>query len=514
MQGEWIRQPRSKTAVIFVHGILSSGGKCWRHENGSYWPELLKNETQLESLGIYLFTYQTGIFSGSYRLGDIVDALKEHMRVDDVLKSDRIIFVCHSMGGIVVRKYLVERATDLIEGKKEIGLFLIASPSLGTDYANWLKPLARLFGNAQANALRFVQGNAWLQDLDKEFTNLKEADKLKIRGKELVEDKFVVLKKLCLKQLVEPYAGAKYFGEPFKVPESDHFSIAKPASSRSIQHRLLCDFIEKCISKPPIDKNPASTVLNRFATKIQELATHDDLVVPQNVHDELREIADEVANQLIVKHRNITSAAGQTGTQVLFHGARGTGKILAARVLAHDLRKDLYRINFGAVLGQHPVETVRHLHQLFEDVMLKNAILLVDDAEILFGLQPSAKMGITHNSPTIISSVLGALEMRGNLILTTTKKPDLDEGLLSLATHIVEFPFPDAIIREHIWQRSIPRGLEVVEFDPKTLGQQYKLCGEDIQNAVCTAIAIAKREGHVYVTMKHFESAAAKFLTQ
>jgi alpha-beta hydrolase superfamily lysophospholipase len=106
-------------------------------------------------------------------LGDIVDALKEHMRLDGVLASDRLIFVCHSMGGIVVRKYIVERQAELIEAGKEIDLFLVASPSLGSTYADWLSPLAQLFGHAQADALRFVRDNNWLMDLDKEFVNLK-----------------------------------------------------------------------------------------------------------------------------------------------------------------------------------------------------------------------------------------------------------------------------------------------------------------------------------------------------
>jgi hypothetical protein len=69
MQGEWIRRPQGAASAVFVHGILSSGETCWRNDNGSYWPELLKNEPELGSLGIYVFTYETGIFSGSYRLG-------------------------------------------------------------------------------------------------------------------------------------------------------------------------------------------------------------------------------------------------------------------------------------------------------------------------------------------------------------------------------------------------------------------------------------------------------------
>jgi tetratricopeptide (TPR) repeat protein len=244
MPGKWIRRPQGAAAsAVFVHGILSSGETCWRNDNGSYWPGLLKKQPELGSLGIYVFTYETGIFSGSYRLSDIVDDLKENMRVDGVLASDRLIFVCHSMGGIVARKYIVERQAELIGAGKEIDLFLVASPSLGASYADWLSPLARFLGHEQADALRFVRNNNWLMDLDKEFINLKEGGKLKIKGKELVEDKFVILPKFWRRQVVEPFAGARYFGEPYKVPQSDHFSIAKPTDKDAIQHRLLCQFI-------------------------------------------------------------------------------------------------------------------------------------------------------------------------------------------------------------------------------------------------------------------------------
>src|SRR3712207_132643 len=104
MEAKWLRLPKAETSIIFVHGILSSGETCWRHPNGNSWSEILLDESDLESCGIYIFTYQTSIFSGSYRISDIVDALKEHMRLDNVSNANRLVFVCHSMGGIVVRK--------------------------------------------------------------------------------------------------------------------------------------------------------------------------------------------------------------------------------------------------------------------------------------------------------------------------------------------------------------------------------------------------------------------------
>ena len=244
MKGEWLRKPTASTTVVFLHGILSSGETCWKHENGAFWPELVKNQAELVAAGIYVFTYQTDIFSSTYSLSDVVDALRELLQLDEVLASKKLIFVCHSMGGIVARRFLVQQTVPLLEAQAEVGLFLVASPSLGSSYANWLSPLASALGHTQADALRFAQNNVWLNDLDKDFLSLKEAGKLAIKGKELIEDKFVTLKKLWRKQVVEPFAGARYFGEPVKIPHSDHFSIAKPENAQALQHRLLCKFIK------------------------------------------------------------------------------------------------------------------------------------------------------------------------------------------------------------------------------------------------------------------------------
>ncbi len=264
MAGEWIRRAQNQAAtVVFVHGILSSGEQCWRHKNGTYWPELLKNEPQIESLGIYVYSYQTSFSSGSYSLSDVVDDLKEHLiTLDQVLDRSQIIFVCHSMGGIVVRKFLVEREHDLLDRKIEVGLYLVASPSLGSDYANWLQPVARFAGHAQAKALQFSQDNQWLNDLDKSFQNLKESGRLTIRGKELLEDKFVIRKKFLLfrKHVVSPFSGARYFGEQIKIAGSDHFTIAKPANNKAMQHRLLLAFLNKrYINSPKSDVRHTTT---------------------------------------------------------------------------------------------------------------------------------------------------------------------------------------------------------------------------------------------------------------
>ena len=130
-KGNWLRKASNDLTVIFIHGFNSSE-ECWLNSNGTYWPELLKLENDLSSVGIYVFSYRTSLSSGYYSLGDVVDSLKEYLKLDSVLDFTKLIFVCHSMGGIVARRFLVQQRTDLVKrGLREVGLFLVASPSLG-----------------------------------------------------------------------------------------------------------------------------------------------------------------------------------------------------------------------------------------------------------------------------------------------------------------------------------------------------------------------------------------------
>ena len=83
MKAQWLRKPigTESGAVVFVHGINSSGDTCWLHKNGTYWPELLKNENEFNAVGIYVFTYETDFFSGNYNLSDVVERSHQDTRL-------------------------------------------------------------------------------------------------------------------------------------------------------------------------------------------------------------------------------------------------------------------------------------------------------------------------------------------------------------------------------------------------------------------------------------------------
>lgn len=242
----------SGTIVVFIHGVLSNGERAWMNGEGKTWPSLLAADPMLGYVGIYSFSYRTDLFSSTYSMGDVVDSIREFFTLDDLWGCNNVIFVCHSMGGIAARRFIVVNQTRFIEHNTKIGLFLVASPSLGSGYANAGAFLARMLRHAQADILRFSQSNHWLNDLDREFMSLKESRRIAIAGKELYEDEPLKIARWLgiWTQIVEPFSAARYFGEPYKVPVSDHVSIAKPVDADEIQHRLLVRFISDMWSLP------------------------------------------------------------------------------------------------------------------------------------------------------------------------------------------------------------------------------------------------------------------------
>src|ERR1700722_19040373 len=149
-RGHWVRKPQGDTAAIFVHGIFSNSEGCWTNgKSGAYWPDLLAAEGSLSSIGIYVFSYRTKWSTGSYSISDAAEMLNAQLGFDKVSDLRNLIFVCHSMGGIVVRKFLVERQLTLIDKSIRIGLLLVASPSLGSEYASRFAIVSRFFGQLQ-----------------------------------------------------------------------------------------------------------------------------------------------------------------------------------------------------------------------------------------------------------------------------------------------------------------------------------------------------------------------------
>lgn len=236
----------ASTAVIFVHGFFSNAEKCWRHADGTFWPDLLAADTRLPDVSVFLAGYYTAIDSGSYGVQDCareVMAALERTGKDGTpapITYTKIIFVCHSLGGIVTRQ-LLDANRDAFKGKT-VGLCLFASPSIGSDYADALGFVASIFNNRTATQLQTF--GVFLEDLDDRFARLLDKNNdFKILGAEAIEHKSAFLAWLpWFRPIVEKKSAARYFGMRQTLPDTNHGSIVKPQSLDSPGHQFLVDY--------------------------------------------------------------------------------------------------------------------------------------------------------------------------------------------------------------------------------------------------------------------------------
>lgn len=245
--------PRSRDHVIvFVHGVLSDSHGCWYHDPternpGVYWPGLLKDDPVFDKYSIYLGGYETDVDSGPYEVSDCAEelfkALKRPGALDNGAVLDRrtIIFVCHSMGGIVVRYMLTAHPSYFSD--KRIGLALIASPSFGSNWADWLDLLTRYFKHEQGKELKW--GSANLKDLDDRFQLILEDNAIpQLFGREACEHHFVLHAKWLrpADPLVPRQSAGRYFGRVQTLPDTDHFTCVKPDDKEHPAYEFLADF--------------------------------------------------------------------------------------------------------------------------------------------------------------------------------------------------------------------------------------------------------------------------------
>lgn len=243
----WIRNPttRESGVVIFVHGVISSSESCWSNRDKVTWPEILSQHSGSGGYGICAFSYTTSAISGTYSIDDAADALWQFIASEGIVDRSRIVFVAHSMGGIVVRSMIVDRAAELAKTEKTIGLLLVASPSTGARWATLLFPIIAAMNHSQAMLLRPAEDNAWLAALRRKFIALYQAKKLHIVGKELVEDRFVLPWLPWIPPIVRRIEGDVFFADSLRIGGSTHFSISKPKDNRSDQHVALMQFLKK-----------------------------------------------------------------------------------------------------------------------------------------------------------------------------------------------------------------------------------------------------------------------------
>lgn len=249
--------------------------------------------------------------------------------------------------------------------------------------------------------------------------------------------------------------------------------------------------------------------LDDLAQRINSTATWDDLVLPEQQRQILCDITAHVRQRAkVYEGWGFAGKGGRgLGISALFSGASGTGKTMAAEVMANELKLDLYRIDLSAVVSKYIGETEKNLRRIFDAAEAGGAILLFDEADALFGKRTEVKDSHDRHANVEVSYLLQRMEAyQGLAILTTNLKESLDKAFLRRIRFVIKFPFPDATQRAEIWRRIFPNQTPTQALDVSKLGK-LNVAGGNIRNIALNAAFLAADAGEP-VMMKHILAAA------
>lgn len=258
--------------------------------------------------------------------------------------------------------------------------------------------------------------------------------------------------------------------------------------------------------------------LQALTARLRPVYRWDDIVLPNDLRDQLNEICQRVAySQDVLEMGGFgQKLSSGKGVAVLFAGPSGTGKTMAAEVIANKLGIDLYRIDLSTVVSKYIGETEKNLERIFAAAARSNSVLLFDEADALCGKRSEIKDAHDRYANIEISYLLQKMEQyEGITILTTNLRGNLDEAFTRRLAFTVHFPFPDEGARLSIWRRMWPAQTKFdSDVDFPTLAKHFKLSGGSIKNIALTTAFLAAAEGRpvrmtdlLHATRREYEKA-------
>jgi SpoVK/Ycf46/Vps4 family AAA+-type ATPase len=247
----------------------------------------------------------------------------------------------------------------------------------------------------------------------------------------------------------------------------------------------------------------------KLAALAQKITPHygwDDIVLPPDRLQQLREICNYVKYRALVYHQwgfDNKLAMGK-GLNALFAGPSGTGKTMAADIIAGELGLDLYKIDLSRVVSKFIGETEKNLSRIFSEAETSNAILFFDEADALFGKRSEVRDSHDRYANIEISYLLQRMEeYDGVVILATNLRKNMDDAFVRRMHFTVDFPYPGGRERQMIWDRiwpdDIPRSPQL---DLGFMAHRFELAGGNIRNIALAAAFLAADDGGV-VAMPH-----------
>lgn len=253
--------------------------------------------------------------------------------------------------------------------------------------------------------------------------------------------------------------------------------------------------------------------LAALAQKITPHYTWQDIVLPRNCLNQLRELCQRLQYRSQVHQTwgfGAKIALGK-GITALFTGQPGTGKTMAADIIATELGLDLYKIDLSTVVSKYIGETEKNLSRIFAEAETSHAILFFDEADALFGKRTEVKDAHDRYANLEISYLLQKMEeFEGIVILATNLRQNMDEAFARRLHYIIEFPFPTTPDRRRIWQGIWPEAMPLAaDVDLDFMAERIAVAGGYIRNIALTAAFLAAADGG-QVAMAHLVQATER----
>ena len=245
--------------------------------------------------------------------------------------------------------------------------------------------------------------------------------------------------------------------------------------------------------------------LQRLSRRIEPSATWDDLILPAEATMLLHEVTARIRHrEHVLDGWGLRRGGGRgEGVTAMFAGPSGTGKTLAAEVIAHDLGLDLYAIDLARVVSKYIGETEKNLDNLFDEAEQVNCVLFFDEADALFGKRSEVRDARDRYANVEVAYLLQRMErFDGLAILATNLRANLDEAFARRLDIVADFALPDETYREQLWRHSFGPGVPLAaDVDLAFCAEAFELSGGHIRNIAVTAAFLASSAGHD-VTMR------------
>ncbi|MBC8954024.1 ATP-binding protein [Xenorhabdus sp. PB62.4] len=282
------------------------------------------------------------------------------------------------------------------------------------------------------------------------------------------------------------------------------------------QQRNPLDILQQCDIHKALNLR-AQQNFGQLAQRITPKRSLKDLLVSDDITQQIQEILTAIKYREQVLVGGFKDKIGYgTGVSVLFYGDSGTGKTMAAEVIANCIGVDLIKVDLSNVVNKYIGETEKNLSRIFDLAEQDAGVLFFDEADALFGKRSETKDAQDRHANIEVSYLLQRLEnYPGLVILSTNNRSHLDSAFNRRFTFITRFTYPDETIRKKMWQAIWPENIKVaqdVDFDK--LAQRTSITGANIRNIALLSSLFAAENNHNEVSNEDIEIALSRELAK